>query len=65
MIGDGPAPEALDGSKAGYATFMAWLEEDVKVREWWYVANERNKRCFEDLGKTRARVKAAAGPVLF
>jgi hypothetical protein len=61
MIGDGPPPKALDGSKAGYATFMAWLEEDAKIREWWDVANERNKQCFEDLGKTRARVKAASG----
>jgi hypothetical protein len=65
MVGDGPPPEALDGSKAGYATFMAWLEEDTKVRQWWDVANERNKQCFEDLGKTRARVKAASGPAPF
>jgi hypothetical protein len=61
MIGDGPPPEALNGSKAGYATFMAWLEEDAKIREWWDVANERNKQCFEDLGRTRARVKVASG----
>jgi hypothetical protein len=60
MIGDGPPPEALNGSKAGYATFMAWLNEDAKIREWWNVANERNKQCFENLGKTRARVKAVS-----
>jgi hypothetical protein len=65
MVGDGPPPEALDGSKAGYATFMAWLEEDTKVRRWWDVANERNKQCFEDLGKTRARFKAALGSAPF
>ena len=65
MIGDGPPPDALGGSNAGYTTFMAWLEEDAKVRQWWDVANERNKQCFEDLGKTRARVKAASGHALF
>ena len=58
MTGDGRPPEELDGAKAGYVTFMAWLEEDATCREWWNVANERNRRCFEDLGKTRARMKA-------
>ena len=56
--GRSPAELSLDGSKAGYATFMAWLQEDAKCREWWNVANERNRQCFEDLGKTRARMKA-------
>jgi hypothetical protein len=60
MIGDGRSPDALDGPKAGYATYMAWLEADDKCREWWNVANERNRQCFEDLGKMRAKVKAAA-----
>jgi hypothetical protein len=58
MIGDGQPPDALDGRHAGYVTYMAWLEEDDKCREWWNVANERHRQCFEDLGKMRAKVKA-------
>jgi hypothetical protein len=58
MIGDGPSPEKLDGRNAGYATYMAWLDEDDKCREWWNVANERNRQCFEGLGQMRAKVKA-------
>lgn len=58
MIGDGPPPSGLDGRNAGYATYMAWMAEDDKCREWWNVANEKNRECFEDLGRTRERVKA-------
>jgi hypothetical protein len=58
MIGDGQPPHALDGRHAGYATYMAWLEEDDKCREWWNVANEKHRQCFEELGKIRAKVKA-------
>lgn len=60
MAGDGRPPEDLQGGQAGYATYMAWLEEDTKCREWWNVANERNRECFENLGKMRAKVKAAS-----
>jgi hypothetical protein len=56
MIGDGPSLAELEGRKVGYATYMAWLEEDAKCREWWDVAHERNWQCFKDLGKTRAAV---------
>ena len=58
MQGDGNS-----GKQAGYATFMQWLEEDAQCREWWNVANEKNRECFEDLGKARAQMKALAGMV--
>ena len=58
MQGDGNS-----GKQAGYATFMQWLEEDAQCREWWNVANEKNRECFEDLGKVRAQMKVLAGMV--
>ncbi len=64
MMGSGPSPDHMDGAKAGYATYMAWLEDDTQCREWWDVANEKHRICFEDLGKARAKAKAAAALVL-
>ena len=60
-VGDGPAPDAADRQKAGYGTYMAWLDDDARCRKWWDVAFEKHRKCFEDLGEVRQKVKIAAG----
>lgn len=44
-------------SYAGYATYMQWLQEDAKCREWWDYANELHMKCVEDLGRIREKAK--------
>lgn len=67
-VGDGPSVEAFDAAgdsslRAGFATYMAWLEDDARCRSWWDTANERHRECFEDLARVRETVKKAAGVV--
>ena len=68
-IGDGPKVEVFDdaadsdGLRAGFATYMAWLEDDARCRSWWDTANERHRECFENISRIRERVKKAAGVV--
>jgi len=64
-IGDGPKDEGngdVQGEgKAGYATYMGWIEQDVRVREWWDVACERHRNCVIELGKVREMIKGRKG----
>jgi len=46
------------GGYAGYATYMQWLQDDAKCRQWWDHANELHVKCLEDLGRIRDRAKA-------
>jgi hypothetical protein len=56
-------PDAHEGSQdgvakqGGYATYMQWLKEDEKCREWWNHANEQHLQCLEDLGRMREKAK--------
>lgn len=63
--GDGASADDFLASKghdrAGYATYMTWLEDDRKCRTWWDVAFEEHKVCMEGLGKVRKRVKELGG----
>ena len=64
-VSDGPSADnidlcsdtSLDQPRAGYAAYMQWLDDDDVCRAWWDEATERHRRCIEDLGKVRARVK--------
>jgi hypothetical protein len=65
-VGDGPSVEAFDTGgdsslRAGFATYMAWLEDDSRCRSWWDTANERHRECFENLARVRDTVKKASG----
>ena len=68
-VGDGPSVEVFDaagdsdGLRAGFATYMAWLEDDARCRSWWDTANERHRECFENVKRIREKVKQAAGVV--
>lgn len=70
-LGDGPNGEEIsrkiqEGSstsgnqKAGYAAYRQWMEEDMRVREWWDVACERHRQAVIDLGKVREMAKPLA-----
>jgi hypothetical protein len=57
---DGETGGALSGTlsrPAGYATYMQWLQDDAKCREWWDHANELHMKCLEDLGRIREKAK--------
>lgn len=68
---DGPDAHGEDGdaggglnrprptSYAGYATYMQWLQDDAKCREWWDHANELHMKCLEDLGRIREKAKTS------
>lgn len=61
-MGDGPSVEAFDTAsdpslRAGFSTYMAWLEDDAKCRSWWDTANERHRECFENLARIRDIMK--------
>jgi curved DNA-binding protein CbpA len=60
-VGDGPSIEAFDAGdsslRAGFTTYMAWLEDDARCRSWWDTANERHRECFETLARVRETVK--------
>lgn len=60
--GDGATAEDFEAShgsdRAGYATYMTWLDDDKKCRAWWDVAFEEHIRCMEGLGRVRKCVKA-------
>lgn len=60
--GDGASAEDFEAShgsdRAGYATYMTWLEDDKRCRAWWDVAFEEHIRCMEGLGRVRKCVKA-------
>ena len=68
-VGDGPSVEVFDaagssdGLRAGFAAYMAWLEDDARCRSWWDTANERHRECFESVARIREKVKKAAGVV--
>lgn len=59
--GDGATAEDFEASggndKAGYATYMTWLEDDKKCRMWWDVAFEEHRVCLEGLGRVRKKIK--------
>lgn len=64
--GDGGSLESDDGdevglvkygAKGGYAAYLKMLNEDVRARVHWDVANERHLACIKGLGDTRAKVK--------
>ena len=59
--GDGATAEDFEAShgsdKAGYATYMTWLEDDRKCRTWWDVAFEEHRVCLEGLGRVRKKIK--------
>jgi hypothetical protein len=70
-MGDGPSGEDVscklhedatspENRKAGYAAYREWMEEDMRVREWWNVACERHMHAVIELGKIRERAKAMA-----
>lgn len=63
--GDGASADDFEASKgadrAGYATYMTWLEDDRKCRTWWDIAFEEHRVCMEGLGKVRKRVKELGG----
>lgn len=63
--GDGASADEFEASggtdRAGYATYMTWLEDDRKCRTWWDIAFEEHKVCMEGLGKVRRRVKELGG----
>ena len=61
-IGDGPSADEIDSSdgfekKAGYGAYMTWLQDDARCRTWWEHANEQHRKCLEDLGRIRERVR--------
>jgi len=59
--GDGATAEDFEASggsdKAGYATYMTWLEDDRKCRTWWDLAFEEHRVCLEGLGRVRKKIK--------
>ena len=59
--GDGATAEDFDKSngsdRAGYQTYMTWLDDDRKCRTWWDVAFEEHRVCMEALGQVRKKVK--------
>ena len=72
-LGDGPSGEeisrkiqvdhtinAAPKAKAGYAAYRQWMEEDMRVREWWNVACERHQQAVIELGRVRERAKLLA-----
>lgn len=70
-LGDGPTgeeisrklqenPSATGIQKAGYTAYQQWMEEDMKVREWWNVACERHRQAVMELGKVRGLAKPLA-----
>ncbi len=70
-LGDGPSGEeisrkiqedlnATGNPKAGYAAYTQWMEEDMRVREWWNVACERHRQAVIDLGSVREMAKPLA-----
>ena len=67
-IGDGPSAETFDTAKnasqrAGFATYMSWLEDDAQCRSWWNHANERHRECFENVARLREIMKKRVGLV--
>ncbi|RMZ87442.1 hypothetical protein DV736_g5327, partial [Chaetothyriales sp. CBS 134916] len=46
--------------KAGYGTYMDWLEDDKVCHVAWETACERHRLCLEELGKVRERLKTTA-----
>jgi hypothetical protein len=73
-LGDGPNAEEISSkiqddptisggaqkAKAGYAAYRQWMEEDMRVREWWNVACERHRQAVIELGRVRDRAKLLA-----
>jgi hypothetical protein len=70
-LGDGPSGEEISratpqepstsgNQKAGYAAYRQWMEEDMKVREWWNVACERHRQAVIELGRVRDMAKPLA-----
>ena len=69
-LGDGPPGEEIStkilehpgsgSQKAGYAAYRQWMEEDMRVREWWNVACERHRQAVIDLGRVREMAKPLA-----
>lgn len=70
-LGDGPSVAEMGGKtradasissnqKAGYAAYREWMEEDMRVREWWNVACERHRQAVIDLGRVREMAKPVA-----
>lgn len=63
MRSDGPDAHGEEedvsrpGGYAGYATYMQWLQDDAKCRQWWDHANELHMKCLEDLGRIREKAK--------
>ncbi|RMD43183.1 hypothetical protein DV735_g1941, partial [Chaetothyriales sp. CBS 134920] len=46
--------------KAGYGTYMDWLEDDKVCHIAWETARDRHRQCLQELGQVRERLKAAA-----
>jgi hypothetical protein len=70
-LGDGPSgeeisrklcedPSSSGNPKAGYAAYRQWMEEDMRVREWWNVACERHRQAVIELDKIRQKAKVLA-----
>ena len=71
-LGDGPSGEEISTKiqddpssssgqqKAGYAAYRQWMEEDMRVREWWNVACDRHQQAVIDLGRVREMAKPLA-----
>lgn len=57
-LSNGSNDSANGRVKAGYATYMQWLEQDAWCKEWWDVAFDEHRVCLEDLGTVRRMVKA-------
>lgn len=59
--GDGASASDFDkketSERAGYATYVQWLEDDRTCRVWWEVSIEDHRRAVEELGKVRRVVK--------
>lgn len=43
--------------KAGYATYVQWLDDDRTCRSWWELSIEEHRKAVEELGRVRSVVK--------
>ena len=46
---------------AGYAAYRDWMEEDLRVREWWNLACERHREAVIQLGLVRQKARGMNG----
>ncbi|RMZ77889.1 hypothetical protein DV738_g4165, partial [Chaetothyriales sp. CBS 135597] len=59
-ISDNGLGQLSSTKKAGFRTYMDWLEDDKVCHAAWETARDRHRQCLQELGQVRERLKAAA-----